>query len=114
MPGLDDLIDAANWYDRVAGILSCLAQGQMGRQIRIERRGATMTGAQYADVLRRYRIATWWKRSTDKHLIFNVRVDQWQWAVDLLAIAGAPMEHQARPWAAKRLGQLPEPWEVRR
>jgi hypothetical protein len=113
-----DLLDLFNWIDRATGLLAMLRYGR-GRQIRIRhakpdssgRVTKTQTGNHYASILKRYKIPVYYRRATSQHLIFNVPAGQWQWAVDLLAIAGAQVEHKARPWAAGRKGTLPKPWE---
>lgn len=111
-----DLLDAVNVIDRVAGAISAVRQGQMGKQVRVRHASAEAgAGARqmndYADILERYKIPVYWKRATSTHCIFNVRAGQWQWAVDLLFIAGADVEHTPRPWARQRQGRLPTPWE---
>lgn len=114
----NSLLDAVNVVDRLGGLLYGLARhGQIGQQIRIAHTtGKTpdnRTGNHYATVLARYRIDVWSKRATGSQLVFNVRGGQWQWAVDLLTIYGAPVAHQARPWALARGGRMPTPWAVR-
>lgn len=114
-----DILDRFNFIDRIAGLLMCLEQGQMGKQIKVlhtapgkdGRTPQNRTGNYYAKLLKRYGIPVWWRRATSKYLIFNVRQDQWQWAVDLLASDGAPVEHKARSWAGRRNGHMPTPWE---
>lgn len=115
-----DFLDKFNFIDRIAGLLMALEQGQMGKQIRVlhtppgkdGRTPQNRTGNYYAKLLKRYGIPVWWRRATSKYLIFNVRVDQWQWAVDLLTKEGVPVEHKARPWTGKA-GKMPEPWEIK-
>jgi len=114
------ILDQFDLIDRLAGLLSMLRHGR-GRQIRIRHAKpdssghtpANQTGNHYADVLKRYKIPVYYRRATSDHLIFNVPAGQWQWAVDLLAIAGAKVEQHARPWAARRNGQMPTPWSKR-
>lgn len=108
-----DLLDAVNVIDRLGGLLYGLARhGQIGRPIRIAH-GKT-TGNDWAALLKRYGVDCWNKRATSTHLVFNVRSGQWQWAVDLLAKAGAPVEHPARPWARGKHGAMPTAWGDRR
>lgn len=109
-----DLLDAVNMIDRLGGLLYGLARhGQIGRTIRIAHSKGN-TGNQWAALLARYGVDCWAKRATSTHLVFNVRAGQWQWAVDLLARAGAPVDHPARPWARGKPGQMPTPWADRR
>lgn len=113
-----DLLDKLNWIDRLAGLAMMLRYG-WGKQIRIrhakpDSSGHTpvnQTGNRYAETLKRYKIPVYYRRATSQHLIFNVPRGQWQWAVDLLAVAGAQVEHQSRPWVARRNGRMPKPWE---
>lgn len=121
MNGILNLLDMMNLIDRVGGLLYGLARhGQIGRSIRIAhttdkdgKTPANRTGNHYAALLALYHIDVWSKRATGSHLVFNVRGGQWQWAVDLLTIYGAPVAHKARPWAMRRIGRMPAPWAVK-
>lgn len=112
--------DMLDIIDRLGGLLyGLLVHRQFGKQIRVaHRRGpdgrtpSGHTGDEYADLLRRYKIDCWAKRTTNDHLIFRVRVGQWQWAVDLLARHGADVEHRPRGWA-RRSPVMPTPWADR-
>lgn len=113
-----DLLDKFNWIDRIIGLAMMLRYG-WGKQIRIRhakpdksgRTPVSQTGNSYAGVLGRYKIPVYYRRVTGTHLIFNVPTKQWQWAVDLLTVEGAQVEHDARLWATRRNGKMPTPWE---
>ena len=111
---LPDFMDAVNFIDRLAGVVSMAQQGQTGRQLRVRiEEEDTNTMDDYTAVLDDYDVAVFYKRATSDHYIFNVRHDQWQWVVNLLYIAGAPVDHRADPWAMRRQGRMPRPWKKR-
>jgi hypothetical protein len=113
-----NLLDRFNWIDRLIG-LAMMARYGRGRQIRIRhakpdasgRTPTNQTGNHYASLLKQYKIPVYYRRATSQYLIFNVPAGQWQWAIDLLTVAGAQVDHTARPWAMRRNGHMPTPWE---
>ena len=112
---LPDFIDAVYIFDRSAGVGSMIQQGQTVRQLRVRiEEKDTNTMDDYTAILADYDVAVFYKRATSDHYIFNIRHDQWQWVVNLLYIAGAPVDHKASPWAMRRQGRMPKPWKKRK
>ncbi len=108
-----DFLDSINAIDRLGGaIYGAFVQQQTGRVIRIDH-VENVNAYHYVGMLKRYKIPTWSYRADSKQISFRVRSGQWQWAVDLLTISGAPVQHPARDWATKPGARMPPPWSTR-
>ena len=109
-----DLLDTVNVIDRLGGAIYGLGiQRQSGRVIRVrhsEDGEPPTAGYELVEVLARYSISSWSYLADSKGISFRVRSGQWQWAVDLLTVYGAPVQHVARAWTRKPGVRMPPPW----
>lgn len=112
-----DLLDAVNWIDRLGGLVLSVYHGG-AHTFTIDR--TKHTGGEVEALLKRYKVAVFGRRITDRYALFSVPRKQAEWAEYIMLRDG--IDHEGPllnprnvEWAARHMpGQAPPPWADRR
>ena len=112
-----DILDMVNVIDRLSGLLLGIYHGG-AHTFRFDR--TATTGADVERLLRRYRIAVFGRRITDRYALLSVPSRQARWAEYVLLRAGIVpdgplLDARNAAWAGRHAhGQAPPAWRDRR